>query len=226
MKLKKLLALLMAAVLVLGLLPMAVLADPVATGYLADLRVEDTNGTVSYLADFDSETKEYTVTVPSTETKVAIGAKLSDNAPDGSKITLKYVQTTGDSVERELEPSDNGGDIIKKFIAANTTGASFTVEVGVAGNIQTYSVTINRSTPPAEPNPVIITQPVAETTCNKDEVVTLSVAADETLGQNLSYQWYRNVATGVMNMMKIDGATEKRIQYRPIMLTSTNISAR
>ena len=300
------------------------------SGYLADLRVEDTSGMVSYLTGFDSETKEYTVTVPSTETKVAIGAKLSDNAPDGSKITLKYVQTTGDAIERELEPSDSGGDIIKKLIAANTTGANVTVEVGVEGDIQTYSVTIERSTPqtgyladlrvedtsgmvsyltgfdsetkeytitvpttesklsigallsdkapegstitlkymtgpaampmetsqeltsdasggtiisnlikanengasftvevgvegdiqtysvtiervapPAELNPVIITQPVAETTCDKGDVVTLSVAADETLGQNLSYQWYKNMSASELNMIIIQGATEK-----------------
>lgn len=56
--------------------------------------------------------------------------------------------------------------------------------------------------------PVIITQPVAETVCDKNDEVVLSIVADETLGHNLSYQWYSNNGNNsVLTMFPIDGAT-------------------
>ena len=100
MKKNRLVCLLLALVLVVGLLPVSAGAAEVE-GYLSDVYVGPkqgfaTNGNMTfYPTEVSTDGRTVTAYVPDSNATFAAGAKLSSSAPAGSTAKITYTDTTG-----------------------------------------------------------------------------------------------------------------------------------
>ncbi len=148
---KRLVAFLLVLVMVAGFVPVTARADtPEKTGYLSDLRVLNDRTDEALLTGFDSETHEYTIILPNSENDVDVGALLSDKAPEGSTIKLYYTAMrsgyTWDATAN-IDSSPEDVTVVSYVLDNAATTNTLRVEVGVEGNIQTYTVTVTRPEP-------------------------------------------------------------------------------
>lgn len=211
---RRLLSLLLVIVMVMGMLPTTVLAvaDEETTGYLSDLRLVHADTGDAYLTNFDPDTYEYSFVVPSdvSNSKMSIGALLSDEAPEGSTITMKYknyYNLTGSTKSVVLTSSateNTKGSNFSSFVSANT-GNTCTIEVGVESDIQTYTLNVYRYEG-LKLNKTEMTIPVGSTpslTASKG----FGVDADDTVIWSSSDEAVATVADGVITAVGVGSAT-------------------
>ena len=123
--------------------------------YLSDLRayagVESKENIIKY---FKPDKLEYSIVVPNE--KVSVGAKMSENVPENSKIVAYYTchmfgYSWPDNVK--LENSDSASTDISAMLSDETVeGSTVEIKVGVEGNvdediqedIQTYMIYVHR----------------------------------------------------------------------------------
>ena len=161
--------------------------------YLSDLRAyAGVESKENIIKDFKPDKLEYSIIVPNKW--VNIGAKLSENAPENSKIVAYYTcHMFGYSWDNndKLENSDSGGTDISAMLSDETVeGSAVEIKVGVEGDadadiqedIQTYMIYVHREgtksallTTKLEALPEVS----ALTLTDKDAVAEARVAYDE-----------------------------------------------
>lgn len=123
--------------------------------YLSDLRAyAGVESKENIIKDFKPDKLEYSIIVPNEW--VSIGAKLSENAPENSKIVAYYTgHMFGYSWDdnAQLENLDSGGTDISVMLSDETVeGSAVKIKVGVEGDpdadiqedIQTYMIYVHR----------------------------------------------------------------------------------
>lgn len=123
--------------------------------YLSDLRVyAGVESKENIIKDFKPDKLEYSIVVPNE--KVSVGAKMSENVPENSKIVAYYTchmfgYSWPDNVK--LENSDSASTDISAMLSDETVeGSTVEIKVGVEGNvdediqedIQTYMIYVHR----------------------------------------------------------------------------------
>lgn len=123
--------------------------------YLSDLRVyAGVESKENIIKDFKPDKLEYSIVVPNE--KVSVGAKMSENVPENSKIVSYYTchmfgYSWPDNVK--LENSDSASTDISAMLSDETVeGSTVEIKVGVEGNvdediqedIQTYMIYVHR----------------------------------------------------------------------------------
>ena len=123
--------------------------------YLSDLRAyAGVESKENIIKDFKPDKLEYSIVVPNE--KVSVGAKMSENVPENSKIVAYYTchmfgYSWPDNVK--LENSDSASTDISAMLSDETVeGSTVEIKVGVEGNvdediqedIQTYMIYVHR----------------------------------------------------------------------------------
>ena len=123
--------------------------------YLSDLRAyTGVESKENIIKDFKPDKLEYSIVVPNE--KVSVGAKMSENVPENSKIVAYYTchmfgYSWPDNVK--LENSDSASTDISAMLSDETVeGSTVEIKVGVEGNvdediqedIQTYMIYVHR----------------------------------------------------------------------------------
>lgn len=123
--------------------------------YLSDLRAyAGVESKENIIKDFKPDKLEYSIVVPNE--KVSVGAKMSENVPENSKIVAYYTchmfgHSWPDNVK--LENSDSASTDISAMLSDETVeGSTVEIKVGVEGNvdediqedIQTYMIYVHR----------------------------------------------------------------------------------
>ena len=123
--------------------------------YLSDLRAyAGVESKENIIKDFKPDKLEYSIIVPNE--KVSVGAKMSENVPENSKIVAYYTchmfgYSWPDNVK--LENSDSASTDISAMLSDETVeGSTVEIKVGVEGNvdediqedIQTYMIYVHR----------------------------------------------------------------------------------
>ena len=153
--LKRMLAVMLAVVMMMGLGVTSMAAENQGKNYLSDLRAyAGVESKENIIKDFKPDKLEYSIIVPNKW--VSIGAKLSENAPENSKIVVYYTcHMFGYSWDNndKLENSDSGGTDISAMLSDETVeGSAVEIKVGVEGDadadiqedIQTYMIYVHR----------------------------------------------------------------------------------
>lgn len=123
--------------------------------YLSDLRAyAGVESKENIIKDFKPDKLEYSIVVPNE--KVSVGAKMSENVPENSKIVAYYTcHMFGYSwpANVKLENSDSASTDISAMLSDETVeGSTVEIKVGVEGNvdediqedIQTYMIYVHR----------------------------------------------------------------------------------
>ena len=127
--------------------------DPVQEiGYLSELKFTTGSGAASDVYEmtpsFAEGTKEYTVAVPCEKSAFYAWATLSENAPEGSAITAKWVNKNTDADKTQVITSAKAtGQSLAGAAKYGNYKNTVTVEVGTGEDIQTYTINIVRSKP-------------------------------------------------------------------------------
>lgn len=123
--------------------------------YLSDLRAyAGVESKENIIKDFKPDKLEYSIVVPNE--KISVGAKMSENVPENSKIVAYYTchmfgYSWPDNVK--LENSDSASTDISAMLSDETVeGSTVEIKVGVEGNvdediqedIQTYMIYVHR----------------------------------------------------------------------------------
>ena len=123
--------------------------------YLSDLRAYvGVESKENIIKDFKPDKLEYSIVVPNE--KISVGAKMSENVPENSKIVAYYTchmfgYSWPDNVK--LENSDSASTDISAMLSDETVeGSTVEIKVGVEGNvdediqedIQTYMIYVHR----------------------------------------------------------------------------------
>ena len=123
--------------------------------YLSDLRAyAGVESKENIIKDFKPDKLEYSIVVPNE--KISVGAKMSENVPENSKIVSYYTwhmfgYSWPDNVK--LENSDSASTDISAMLSDETVeGSTVEIKVGVEGNvdediqedIQTYMIYVHR----------------------------------------------------------------------------------
>lgn len=152
---KKLLSFILAINFIFGAFPFYAFAEDLQLyeeekGYLADLYVTEANNENIYAIspEFSSDVKEYVVVIPEAKSDFYVYATLSEDAPEDATITAKY-NRVDNSRENSVEIASGSEKGTKLIQVVNTSGKSVpvSIEVGVDGDIQTYSIIVKRSEP-------------------------------------------------------------------------------
>lgn len=143
---KKLLSVLLAFLMAFGYLPTTVFADkPIIEGYLSEFSFAPGNasGATRYVLEEDpSETeKDYILWVPDNKSAMFAWAKLSSSAPENSAVAAKW---DGGEKSEAITSGKNSGTKLTKVIAEGSSNSIITLEAGVEGDMEIYTVTVKR----------------------------------------------------------------------------------
>ncbi|MBR6658121.1 MAG: Ig-like domain-containing protein [Oscillospiraceae bacterium] len=87
----------------------------------------------------------YDVKVQDSINRIFIKAKLSGDAPEGSAITAKFIETKGTEQIINVKSGNAKGVLLTRALNKGTVGNTVTLEVGVEGDIQTYTIELKRT---------------------------------------------------------------------------------
>ena len=87
----------------------------------------------------------YDVKVQDSINRIFIKAKLSGDAPKGSAITAKFIETKGNEQVINVKSGNEKGVLLTRALNKGTVGNTVTLEVGVEGDIQTYTIELKRT---------------------------------------------------------------------------------
>lgn len=87
----------------------------------------------------------YDVKVQDSINRIFIKAKLSGDAPEGSAITAKFIETKGTEQVINVKSGSAKGVLLTRALNKGTVGNTVTLEVGVEGDIQTYTIELKRT---------------------------------------------------------------------------------
>ncbi len=87
----------------------------------------------------------YDVKVQDSINRIFIKAKLSGDAPEGSAITAKFIETKGTEQVINVKSGNAKGVLLTRALNKGTVGNTVTLEVGVEGDIQTYTIELKRT---------------------------------------------------------------------------------
>lgn len=87
----------------------------------------------------------YDVKVQDNVNRIFIKAKLSGDAPEGSAITAKFIETKGTEQVINVKSGNAKGVLLTRALNKGTVGNTVTLEVGVEGDIQTYTIELKRT---------------------------------------------------------------------------------
>ncbi|MBQ7937183.1 MAG: Ig-like domain-containing protein [Oscillospiraceae bacterium] len=87
----------------------------------------------------------YDVKVQDNVNRIFIKAKLSGDTPEGSTITAKFIETKGTEQVINVKPGNAKGVLLTRALNKGTVGNTVTIEVGVEGDIQTYTIELKRT---------------------------------------------------------------------------------
>lgn len=125
--------------------------EPPIKGYLSDLHFTASSGAASLRYElspaYSEDNLTYTMLAPDSRSGAYAWATLSENAPEGSTITAKWVGTNGQDRSITITSGKTTGQWMAYFLDAGTRVNSVTVEVGVEGDLQTYEVQVVRIQP-------------------------------------------------------------------------------
>ncbi|MBR2639304.1 MAG: cadherin-like beta sandwich domain-containing protein, partial [Oscillospiraceae bacterium] len=87
----------------------------------------------------------YDVKVQDSINRIFIKAKLSGDAPEGSAITAKFIETKGTEQVINVKSGNEKGVLLTRALNKGTVGNTVTLEVGAEGDIQTYTIELKRT---------------------------------------------------------------------------------
>ena len=147
----KLLALFLALVMAVGMLPASALAVETGKGYLSALSFSSTSNTSAkyqMTPEFSPTTYEYTVVAPAANAYVCNAyATLAEGAPEGSAITVKYKRADNNEDTSVVLTSEDtsGTNLPYSLHPSSLKASSVEVIVGTEADSVTYKVTFLRT---------------------------------------------------------------------------------
>lgn len=150
--LKRMLAVVLAVVMMMGLGVTSMAAEDGSKEYLSALCIENDLTYDHYInlqaADLKGK-REFVCVLPTGKLSIGLGANLSEAAPTGSKIKIKYHYVLNGatiSVDEKVTPNhDNSINSCSGVINSNESGEGvITVEAGVDDDVEVYKLYLQR----------------------------------------------------------------------------------
>jgi hypothetical protein len=138
---------------------------------------------------------------------IASSLSTSASASDGSTVSYQWYQNTADnSVNGTLIPGATGADFaIPTSLAAGTYFYYCVASAPIADPISSEAASVV-ITP--RPNVTITAQPASMSFSEGDITGSLSITANASDGNDLSYQWYSNTVNSSQGGLLVEGASE------------------
>lgn len=115
--------------------------------YLSALEITEsaTGKAFSMDPEFGNKIYGYTVGIQDNINRIFIKATLSGDAPEGSAITARFIETKGTEQVISITSGNSKAVLLTRALGYGTAGNTVTIEVGVEGDIQTYTVELERT---------------------------------------------------------------------------------
>ena len=149
---KRMLAVVLAVVMMMGLGVTSMAAEVGSKEYLSALCIEN-ESTYDHYINLQAEDlkgkREFICVLPTGKLKIGLGGNLSENAPAGSKIKMKYHYVlNGSTISVDEKVSPNHDDSINScshVIDSNESGEGvITIEAGVDNDVEVYKLYLQR----------------------------------------------------------------------------------